>query len=125
MQGFAEETKMNADGAGFAAALVAIHWTPLAIAAWRWPLRKLDWSFGSALAVLPCALAWLIVLFCLLIFTDVREHGFATGHAAGWYVIFSLMTLGALPLSVIGAHVLAGRLAGYWIRRRAARRAAG
>ncbi|MEO1310304.1 MAG: hypothetical protein AAFV51_04960 [Pseudomonadota bacterium] len=99
--------------------LIAIHWTPLALATWLWPLRPRP-SVGSALALIVCIPSALIVVACLFVFTDVEARSATAGHAAGWYLIFSVITLGVVPAIVLSAHLMAGRLAGWALRRRAA-----
>ena len=97
--------------------LIAIHWIPLFIAAWVWPLRKFDFSFLSAITLLFTIAAWLIVLVCLPLFFDVRANGGQMTWFAA-YMIYSLMTFGAVPAAIIAIHVFAGRSAGLWIRSR-------
>lgn len=99
-----------------AAVLLAIHWVPLVLAAWLWPLR-LQISFGSLVLLVLSVASWLIVLIGLLVFTNVREVAATAGHAAGWYMIYGVLSLGLIPALVIAAHVLAGRFAGLLIRR--------
>ena len=109
------------------AVLIGIHWGPLLLAAWLWPLRKLNVSISSAVTLVFTILAWIIVAVCLLLFFDVRANGRnMTGFAA--YLIYSVMTFGVLPIGLVAIHVFAGRSAGLWIgsllRRRRSRGAA-
>lgn len=97
------------------AVLIAIHWIPLLFAAWVWPLKKLDLSISSALALVFSILAWMIVLISLFLFFDVKANGRPMTWFAA-YLIYSMMTLGVVPLILILIHVFAGRLAGYWMR---------
>ncbi|MEM9169179.1 MAG: hypothetical protein AAGC56_05955 [Pseudomonadota bacterium] len=106
---------------GFSAVLIAIHWIPLVIAAWLWPIRRPRGLIGKILKVAGGVLVWPFVLFSLSIFTDAEERAATAGHAAGWYLIFSMLTFGVIPAIFIAVHVVAGRFAGLWIRARFAR----
>jgi hypothetical protein len=99
-----------------AASLIGVHWAPLLLAAWLWPLKPFSWSFGSILAYTASLVSCLIVLIFGFIFLDVRNSA-GTGSGASWYLIYSMMTLGLVPISVIAIHVLAGRFAGFFVRR--------
>lgn len=99
------------------AIILAIHWAPLLLAAWRWPLRRSDWSILSALKMILGVVCWLIVVICLPIFANAHANGSGTGSPAGWYIIFSVATFGVVPVLIISAHIYAGRSAGYWYRR--------
>lgn len=97
------------------AILIGIHWIPLLLAAWIWPLKKLDFSFSSAVTLLFTIAAWIVVVGCLLLFSDVQANGLQmTGFAA--YLIYSLMSFGAVPVAIVAIHVFAGRSLGMWIR---------
>ncbi len=97
------------------AVLIGIHWIPLLLAAWVWPLKKLDYSFSSAATLLFTILAWIVVAGCLLLFSDVQANGRQmTGFAA--YLIYSLMSFGAVPIAIVAIHIFAGRSLGLWIR---------
>ncbi|MGI9401254.1 MAG: hypothetical protein ACR2O0_08380 [Rhizobiaceae bacterium] len=97
--------------------LVSIHWIPLLLAAWAWPLKKLDFSLSSAVTLLFTIAAWIIVAGCLLVFSDVQASGQQmTGFAA--YLIYSFMSLGAVPIAIIAIHIFAGRSLGMFIRSR-------
>jgi len=97
------------------AVVAGLHWGPLLLAARLWPLRELRMSFGSAVTLAFSFLAWLIVAACLLVFSDIRADGRAmTGIGA--YLIYSMMTLGVLPVLIVAVHIFAGRSAGLWVR---------
>lgn len=101
----------------FMAALFLIHWLPLLYATWKWPLENLVLSFRSMTTFILSIFSWAIVLFCIFIFTDVRLGSAFAKHAGGWYLIYSVLSVGIIPIVVISAHVLAGRFAGFWIKR--------
>lgn len=102
-------------GLKITAILVAIHWTPLLLSAWLWPLKKIDFSVTSALTVLFTVIAWLIVGTCILLFFDVNANGRQMTWFAA-YAIYSVVSLGVIPLIVIAVHIFAGRSAGLWVR---------
>jgi len=93
--------------------LLAIHWVPLMLAAWKWPFRS-SGGTSSVQFVLGIA-SWLVVLGCVFIFFDFRPRSFGGGHGAGWYLVYSLLTLGVLPAMTITCHVLAGRFLGRYL----------
>ncbi|MEM8935073.1 MAG: hypothetical protein AAGC77_01540 [Pseudomonadota bacterium] len=101
---------------GIAAVLLAIHWGPLLLAAWLWPLRKISLSIISILTLIVCLPCGLLVLAGLIIFTDVNYT--AQGNGITWYMIYSIMSLGLIPATMILAHIMTGRLAGYVMRKR-------
>ncbi len=107
---------------GWMLTLIPIHWIPLFMAAWRWPLAGFRKSLASVFLFLICLLSCFVVLVCLLIFTDTNPRPFGEGHAAGWFFVYSLLTLGALPITTITAHILAGRFIGWLVRRHLARK---
>ncbi|MEM7290170.1 MAG: hypothetical protein AAF412_07370 [Pseudomonadota bacterium] len=108
-------TEMFSSDFKITAVLIGIHWIPLLLAAWIWPLKKLDFSFSSAITLLLTVAAWIIVAGCLMLFSDVQANGQQmTGFAA--YLIYSFMSLGAVPAAIIAIHVFAGRSLGMWIR---------
>lgn len=99
--------------------LFAVHWGPLLLAMWLWPLKELTLSVKSAFAVLLSVASCIIVFICLFIFTDVKSGGNMTGAAA--YLIYAVVSLGIVPVIVIAVHVLAGRFLGLLLRWRVAR----
>ncbi|MEM1198707.1 MAG: hypothetical protein AAGI06_05290 [Pseudomonadota bacterium] len=111
-------------GFNITALLVAIHWIPLLLSAWIWPLKKIRFSVPSAITLCLTVTAWLIVGTSVLLFFDVNpDGGQMTGFGA--YLIYSFMSLGVVPLLIMAAHIFAGRSAGLWIRSLTGRRHAG
>lgn len=106
---------INLAGLKITAILVAIHWAPLLLSAWLWPLKKINFSVTSAVTVLFTVIAWLIVGFSILLFFDVNANGRQMTWFAA-YMIYSIMSLGAIPFMIVAVHVFAGRSAGLWIR---------
>ena len=97
------------------AILIGVHWIPLLLAAWVWPLKNLSFSFSSAVTLLFTIAAWIVVAACLLLFSDVTADGRQmTGFAA--YLIYSVMSFGAVPITIVAIHAFAGRSLGMWIR---------
>lgn len=110
-------TELNLSEFKITAILISIHWIPLFMSAWFWPFKKFNFSFSSAITLLFTIVAWLVVLVCLFIFFDVKPNGRPmTGFGA--YMIYSLMTLGVLPIAIVAVHVFAGRSVGYLLRSR-------
>ena len=99
----------------FVILLLAVHWVPLLAAMLLWPLKGLKLSVASVITLLLSLVSWLVVFICIFIFTDVRSGGNMTGAAA--YIIYGVMSLGIVPVVIIGAHILAGRFAGFAARR--------
>lgn len=100
---------------GFLIGLLAIHWVPLLVSMWLWPIREPTRSIASVLSLIVGLASWIIVLSCLFVFTDVKSGGNMTGAAA--YIIYAVVSLGMVPVVIIFAHVMAGRFAGFAVRR--------
>ncbi len=89
-------------------AMIAIHYLPLLIAFFWWSTRtvQLNWrSLSADVLSIPSV---------LLVLLGIPNTSQAVAH---WFFVFSAVTLGALPLATIGAHVLAGRLLGLAARK--------
>jgi|GEM_PF-6272291 len=103
---------------GLSLILLSVHWIPLLIGAWRYPMRGFDRSFGGSIKFGLSILCCLLVVIFLFVFLQNKDLGSRTGHSAGWYLIYSVVTVGIVPALVITIHVVAGRFLGWWWRQR-------
>lgn len=100
---------------GFQYTLFLAHLIPFFIALRIWSKKHINRSFKSIIYDLLGYVSVPISLIFGLIFLDVGSPGGATGDHSGWFLIFSVMTLGLLPLLTMTFYFCSGRLAGRFI----------
>ncbi|MGH6808620.1 MAG: hypothetical protein ACREEJ_17540 [Ensifer adhaerens] len=91
--------------------LIAIHYVPLLLALFWWSSRSVPSNWLNLLADALGIVSILIIFATYPIISDSSPGG-TSGNGAGWFLIFSMLTYGLIPLVTISAHVLVGRLLG-------------
>ncbi len=99
---------------GLSPFLMTIHYVPLLTAAIIWSFVEAELSTRSAIADLVGIFGLLVAFLLYFVFSDGRTG--AEGGAAQWFVIYSILSIGSLPIVTIGLHFLAGRQIGRCIR---------
>ena len=99
---------------GLSTALITVHYLPLLIAAIIWSFRESGVSTSFAIADLVGIFGLFVAFPLYFVFSDDGANDLGAAHV---FVIYSVLSMGSLPVATIALHCLAGRQIGRLIRR--------
>ncbi|MEM8812541.1 MAG: hypothetical protein AAGF59_07985 [Pseudomonadota bacterium] len=109
------------DEFGLGGFLLLLHLVPMAVAILIWCNKRIARRWVSVLFDCLGLFATPVALIILFVVSEDQYPGGSAGHPAGWFLIFSMLTLGVLPLLTLASCFCSGRFVGravHWFRRR-------
>ncbi|MEM1048591.1 MAG: hypothetical protein AAGL24_20730 [Pseudomonadota bacterium] len=106
---------------GLGGFLFLLHLVPMLAGVALWSAKRVNKNVVSMVLDGLGFVATPVALVILIVVSEDKYPGGTAGHPAGWFLIFSMLTIGLLPLTTIASCFCSGRLIGravHWYRRR-------